>query len=134
MKVQRAETPAILAGHKAARDFFAPCFANGAMARERLWVAHVDDAARCLDLSRYDGDHTSVGLPVRSIIADAVRLGSAAILLAHNHPSGDATPSDMDRRMTRKLAAAVEAIDCAIVDHLVFSTNEVRSFRQMGLL
>ncbi len=134
MKVQRAENPAILAGHHAARAFFAPCFANGAMAREHLWVAHVDDHARCLDLSRYEGDHSSVGLPVRKIIADAVRLGSRAILLAHNHPSGDATPSEMDRRMTRRLATATEAFDCAIVDHLVFSTSEVKSFRQLGLL
>ena len=72
---------------------------------------------------------------MRSIIADAARLGSAGVVLAHNHPSGDATPSASDCRATRKLAVAGEAMDLAVVDHLVFAADgECRSFRRMGLL
>lgn len=135
MKVQRAENPAILAGHLAARRFFAPCFNDAAASHEQLWVAHLDDAARCIHLARHDGHDGAVGLSVRSIIADAARLGSTGVVLAHNHPSGDPTPSASDCRATRQLAAAGEAMDLAVVDHLVFAAGgECRSFRRMGLL
>jgi DNA repair protein RadC len=63
-----------------------------------------------------------------------VLYGSAGIILAHNHPSGDSTPSESDCRATRRLACAAEALDCAIVDHLVFAGGDCSSFRRMGLL
>jgi DNA repair protein RadC len=137
MKVQRAESPAILAGHDAARDFFSTCFAGpDARVNEMLWVAHVDDRARCIHLGRYGaGDESAVDLPVRRIIADAARLGSAGLLLAHNHPSGDATPSASDCQATRTLARAAEAIDLTVVDHLIFARRgQCQSLRRMGLL
>ena len=136
MKVQRAEAPALLAGHDAARNFFSACFMGPNAAKEMLWVAHVDDRARCIHLGRYgEGHEGSVDLPVRRIIADAARLGSAGILLAHTHPSGDPTPSPADCRATRILARAAEAIDLAVIDHMVFATrNQCQSMRRMGLL
>ena len=135
MKVQRAENPEILAGHHAARAFFAPCFDETQASSEQLFVAHLDESARCIHLSRHGGRHDAVGLPVRKIIADAARLGSAGVILAHNHPSGDATPSQVDCRATRTLARAGEAMDLAVVDHLIFAAGgECRSFRRMGLL
>lgn len=134
MKVQRVENPAILAGHHAARAFFASCFDEAKTSDEQLFVAHLDEAARCIHLSRHEGHRDAVGLPVRKIIADASRLGSAGVILAHNHPSGDATPSSTDCRSTRTLARAGEAMDLAVVDHLIFAPGECRSFRRMGLL
>ena len=136
MKVQRAEAPALLAGHDAARNFFSACFIGPTAANEVLWVAHVDDRARCIHLHRYaEGHECAVDLPVREIIADAARLGSAGILLAHNHPSGDPTPSAADCRATRTLARAAEAIDLSVVDHIIFaSRNQCQSMRRMGLL
>ena len=102
--------------------------------RESLWVAHVDDQARCLHLSRHDGGESGAAFPLRVIISDAAAHGSAGIVLAHNHPSGDPTPSNSDCRSTRRLATAAEALDCTILDHLVFAGKECASFRQMGLL
>ena len=137
MKVQRAESPAILAGHDAARDFFAACFDGAEATRsERLWVAHVDQQARCIHLGCYaDGREGAVDVPIRQIINDAARLGSAGVMLAHNHPSGDCTPSAADCAATRKLSRAAEAIDLAVIDHLVFArAGECRSLRRMGLL
>ena len=64
---------------------------------------------------------TGADFPLRQIIVDAAEHGSAGIVLAHNHPSGDATPSDSDCRATRRLATAAEALDCAVLDHLVFA-------------
>jgi len=134
MRYQRAEFPLKLDGLETARNFFAGCFADSDPMLESLWVAHVDDQARCVHLSRHGGDETGAGLPLRSIIADAATHGSAGIVLAHNHPSGDSTPSSEDCRATRRLASAAEALDCAILDHLVFAGLECSSLRRMGLL
>ena len=134
MRYQRAEPPLKLDGLATARSFFASCMAASDASRESLWVAHVDEQARCLHLSRHDGEEGGATFPLREIIADAAIHGSAGILLAHNHPSGDPTPSTSDCRATRRLAAAAEALDCAILDHLVFAGGECTSFRRLGLL
>ena len=134
MRYQRAELPLKLDGLAAARAFFAGCLADCDPRQENLWVAHVDDKARCLHLTRHSGDGTGASFPLKQIIADAALHGSAGLLLAHNHSSGDPTPSDADRRATRRLASAAEALDCTVIDHLVFGGGECASFRRMGLL
>ena len=134
MRYQRAESPIKLDGTEAARGFFAGCFANPHSDAESLWVAHVDDQARCLHLSRHGGGRANTPFPLRSIIAEAAALNSAGLVLAHNHPSGDATPSAQDCAATRRLASAAEALDCTVVDHLVFAGGQCISLRRMGLL
>ena len=134
MRYQRAEHPLKLDGLAAARRFFAGCLADGDPARESLWVAHLDEQARCLHVSRFQGDEGGAHFPLKQIIGDAEAHGSAGIVLAHNHPSGDARPSDSDCRATRRLASAAEALDCTILDHLVFAGEDCTSFRKLGLL
>lgn len=131
---QRAESPLRLNGLEQARRFFSGCLAEADPAQEHLWVAHVDDDARCLHLTRHDGRADDADLPIREIVADAARHGSKGLILAHNHPSGDASPSATDKRITRRLALVGEAMDVAILDHLVLAGSECRSMRQMGLL
>ena len=134
MRYQRAEYALKLDGLGAARSFFAGCLADSDLSRESLWVAHVDDQARCIHLTRHSGDTIGADFPLRSIIADAAVHGSAGLVLAHNHPSGDARPSADDCRATKRLACAAEALDCAILDHLVFAGAECSSLRGLGLL
>ena len=134
MRHQRLELPAKLDGLTAARDFFTGWMADADPSRETLWVAHVDDQSRCLHVSRHAGNETGIEFPLREIIIDAAQHGSAGLVLAHNHPSGDPRPSDSDCRATRRLATAVEALDCTVLDHLVFAGAECTSFRRMGLL
>ena len=134
MRYQRAELPLKLDGLAAAKSFFEGCIADSDPASESLWVAHVDDQARCLHLTRHEGDEGGAAFPLRDIILDAAQHGSAGLILVHNHPSGDPTPSDSDCRATRRLASAAEAIDCALLDHLIFAGSEFTSFRSMGLL
>ena len=134
MRYQRAEHPLRLDGLAAARRFFTGCLADSDPSRESLWVAHVDDQARCLHLSCHEGDEAGAEFPLREIIRDAAHHGSTGLVLAHNHPSGDPTPSESDCRATRRLAAAAEALDCASLDHLVFAGEKCTSFRRMGLL
>ena len=134
MRYQRAELPLRIDGLAAARDFFAGCIADSNARREHLFVAHLDGESRCVHLSRHAGDETGADFPIREIVADAAAHGSAAIVLAHNHPSGDARPSEADKRVTRRLAAATEALDCTVLDHLVFGGRECSSLRQLGYL
>ena len=134
MRYQRAELPLKLDGLAAAREFFAGCLAEVDARRESLWVAHVDDTrAACMSRATR-ATKRGLDFPLRNIIADAAEHGSAGLVLAHNHPSGDPRPSDADCRATRRLAAAAEALDCTLLDHLVFAGDECTSFRRMGLL
>ena len=134
MRYLRAESPALLNGHEAARRFFAACFDGEDHQREHLMVAHVDSATHCLHVEQYSGEPTEVILPVRDIVTDAMKLGSAGVIVAHNHPSGDARPSDADYRATRRLARAGDVVDLAVLDHLIFAGRDCSSMRRMGLL
>jgi DNA repair protein RadC len=134
MRYQRAELPLKLDALAAARDFFAGCMADSQPGLENLWVAHVDEEARCLHLSRHAGDQSGGQFPLRQIVADAALHGSAGIILAHSHPSGDPRPSDDDCRATRRLATAAEALDCAVLDHLIFAGAKCTSLRRLGYL
>jgi DNA repair protein RadC len=134
VRYQRAEPPLKLDGLATARLFFSRCFAEQDPGKESLWVAHLDDEARCVHVSRHEGDASGVDFPLRSIIVDAAHHHSAAILLAHNHPSGDPRPSESDFRVTRRLATAAEALDCTLLDHLVFAGAECTSLRRHGYL
>ena len=131
---QRADIPVTFNGLATARQFFSGCFAEEDPGQESLWVAHLDEEARCLHLSRHPGDACGADLPLREIIVDAARHATASILVAHNHPSGDPRPSDSDLRATRRLATAAEALDCRLLDHLVFAGEKCTRLRRLGFL
>lgn len=134
MHFQRAEFALRLNGLAAAKSFFAGCFLDTDPTLENLFVAHVDEGARCIHVSRHPGDETGAEFPFKPIISDAAFHGSAGIVLAHNHPSGDSRPSASDCKATRRLASAVEALDCSVLDHLIFAGTDCTSLRQIGLL
>jgi len=77
-------------------------------------------------------DHTPV-YP-REIVKRALELGASAIILVHNHPSGDPTPSRADIEMTRQIAEAAKALHVAVHDHLVIGRSGHASFKALGLM
>ena len=77
-------------------------------------------------------DHTPV-YP-REVVKRALELGASALILVHNHPSGDPTPSRADIAMTREIALAAKALNIAIHDHLVIGRGKHASFKALGLL
>src|SRR5690242_19810499 len=103
MRLQRAEHPLRLNDSIAAEAFFAGCFDDCDPQTESLFVAHLDGEARCLHLSHHAGDACSTEFPLKDIVATALSHGTSALLLAHNHPSGDPRPSSSDLRATRRL-------------------------------
>ncbi len=77
-------------------------------------------------------DHTPV-YP-REIVKRALELSASAVILVHNHPSGDPTPSKADIMMTREVVAAAKALSIAVHDHLVIGRGGHASFKSLGLL
>ena len=70
----------------------------------------------------------------REVLTRCLHVGAAAVIFAHNHPSGVAEPSDADRRMTRRLRDALGLVDIRVLDHLVVGDGAVTSFAEAGLL
>ncbi len=77
-------------------------------------------------------DHTPV-YP-REVAKRALELGSSAIILVHNHPSGDPRPSKSDIEMTKTIVKAGETLGIVVHDHIVISRGDYASFKTMGLL
>jgi DNA repair protein RadC len=77
-------------------------------------------------------DHTPV-YP-REIVKRALELSASSIILLHNHPSGDPTPSKADIAMTREIVGAAKALGLAVHDHLVIGRGGHASFKSLGLL
>jgi DNA repair protein RadC len=77
-------------------------------------------------------DHTPV-YP-REVVRRALELGASAIILVHNHPSGDPTPSTSDVEMTKQIVAAANTLDIAVHDHLIIGRGKHESLRQRGLM
>ncbi|MEM6811318.1 MAG: DNA repair protein RadC [Pseudomonadota bacterium] len=70
----------------------------------------------------------------REIVKRALELGATALIMVHNHPSGDPTPSEPDIQMTRQVIQAAKAFDITIHDHLIISRNGYKSFKTEGLI
>ncbi len=77
-------------------------------------------------------DHTPV-YP-REVVKRALELGASAIILVHNHPSGDPTPSRADIDMTNQIAGAAKALNISVHDHLIIGHKDHASFKSLGLL
>lgn len=102
---------------------------------EELWVLLLNKANRVLARRRISsGTITNCGMDTRSIVMAAVEANATGIILAHNHPSGNATPSQADIRSTRNLRDAAAIFDIAVLDHLVITSDNCYSFCDEGLI
>ncbi|MCK0097533.1 DNA repair protein RadC [Yoonia sp. F2084L] len=70
----------------------------------------------------------------REVVKRALELNASALILVHNHPSGDPTPSDADIQMTRQINAAAQALSITLHDHLIIGKASETSFRALGLI
>ncbi len=79
-----------------------------------------------------EGSVNSAAVPIRRIVEMALNANATSVVLGHNHPSGFAVPSEEDRLTTHRLAAALQAVDIALVDHIVVADDEFVSMVQSG--
>lgn len=80
------------------------------------------------------GTPNEVSVHPRTILKRALELGSTALILVHNHPSGSVDPSQGDIQTTARIVRAAKALDIVVHDHIIIARTGWRSFRQSGLL
>src|SRR5690606_26633971 len=86
--------------------------------------------ARCL----FEGTINGASVHVREIVKETLKLNAAALIVAHNHPSGVAEPSQADIAITRHIKEALALIEVRLLDHLVIAGVDVTSLAERGVL
>ncbi|MGE5865201.1 MAG: RadC family protein [Rhizobacter sp.] len=107
----------------------------GHLPHEVFAVLFLDAQNRLMRLETlFRGTLTQTSVYPREVVRRALELHAAAVVLAHNHPSGAAEPSRADEYLTRTLKAALDLVDVRVLDHLVVGRHDVTSFAERGLL
>jgi DNA repair protein RadC len=109
----------------------------GALQNEVFEVAYLDAGHRPLRdgvETLAEGTIDRAAVYPRRVVEAALKRRAAALVLAHNHPNGSATPSEHDKTLTRAIVLAAETLHIRVVDHLIVSPQETFSFRKAGLL
>ncbi|MGK2907531.1 MAG: JAB domain-containing protein [Desulfuromonadales bacterium] len=103
--------------------------------KEHFWAVHLDSKNRllCLDQVSTGSLNASIVHP-REVYKSALLSSAAALLLVHNHPSGDPTPSAEDREITMRLKAVSELLGIRLLDHIVIGDGRHYSFADQGIL
>ncbi|AGH48950.1 DNA repair protein RadC [Sphingomonas sp. MM-1] len=123
----------VLASWQALLDYLRADMAHRTI--ERVRVLHLNSKNMLIrDELTSEGSVDQAAVYVREIIRRAIDLGSAALILVHNHPSGDPTPSRQDIALTRDLATAAKPLGIAIHDHVIIAGEGHASLRAMGLI
>jgi DNA repair protein RadC len=105
-----------------------------ALEQEHLRVILLDTRNHVLDIQEvYKGSVNSSQVRVGEVFKGAVRRGAAAIIVVHNHPSGDPTPSPDDAAITRAIIEAGKLLDVEVLDHLVIGQGNWVSLKERGL-
>ncbi|MDO4647186.1 MAG: JAB domain-containing protein [Eubacteriales bacterium] len=91
---------------------------------EHCLVANVDVKNRPLNISTVSiGDLSGSIVPIRSVFKSAILSGASRIMLFHNHPSGDVTPSNEDMRITKRVIAAGQILGIHLIDHIIVGSD-----------
>ncbi len=107
----------------------------GRLEREELRVVLLDTKNHVLRVPTvYQGNVSSSLVRIGELFRDAVRLNAAGVILVHNHPSGDPTPSPDDLHLTAEALAAGRLLDIALLDHLVIGHDVYVSLRDRGVV
>ncbi|MGI9273229.1 MAG: RadC family protein [Endozoicomonas sp.] len=103
--------------------------------RELFACLFLDTRHRVLALETlFQGTIDSAAVYPREILKRALELNASAVILSHNHPSGDPEPSQSDIRITRTIRTALELVDIRLLDHMIIGKGEVVSLAERGLV
>lgn len=105
------------------------------LGHEEFWILYLNQSNRLLEkkcLSKGGINQTVVD--IRLALKSAIELGATAMILAHNHPSGNLKPSPQDHNITQKFIKAASTFDILILDHLIVSEKRYFSFKDEKLI
>lgn len=122
-KAARAE---VMEARNALVDYLVATY--GALRHEVAACCLIDAQGRLIAVEEFpQGKATHCEVDPRILAGMIIRSGACAVVMTHNHPSGDNTPSPDDERITRQLVPWLAVMDCQLVDHLVVSVNGAAS-------
>jgi len=105
------------------------------LAHEEFWVLYLDNAHVVIEQSLLGkGGFTATVVDIRLVLQQALKWGATAMIVAHNHPTGNLTPSAADKTLTLKLKDAAKLLDMVLLDHIIVGKNEYFSFADQQLL
>lgn len=102
---------------------------------EQFWMVLLDNSLKPVKKFKVsEGGISSVMVDIRVLFGEALRCLAAAIVVVHNHPSGKLEPSEEDRKITDKIAAAAGILSIRLIDHLIWTNQGFYSFAEQGHL
>jgi DNA repair protein RadC len=114
-------------------DLFQPLI--GDIPHEEFWILYLNRSNKIIDRYKLSqGGVSGTVIDVRMILKDAVQKLASSLILCHNHPSGNLSPSEADRQITRKLKEAATLMDMQVLDHLIITDSGYFSFADEGML
>ena len=130
---QRVRRGATMSSPQAVKDYLR--MEIGALEHEVFCVLFLDAQHRIIALKQmFRGTVTQTSVYPRKVVKEALGCNAAAVVLAHNHPSGSVEPSRADESLTQTLKTALALVDVRVLDHLVVAGAEVCSFAERGLV
>ena len=127
------ETGVAFTSTQAARDWLKLKMAG--LEREEFMVLYLNQQNQLISHETlFAGSISSTEVHPREVVKRALYFNAAAVLFAHNHPSGDITPSQADKTITHRLVQALQLVDIRVPDHLIVGGRQIYSFAEHGLL
>ena len=103
--------------------------------REHFDVLYLDNQHKLIEAVReFSGTIDGASIHPRIVVQNALHHNAAAVIFAHNHPSGVAEPSQADIKITDRLKSALLLVDIRVLDHMIVGRDEVLSFAERGLI
>jgi DNA repair protein RadC len=123
----------VLGSPQVVADLARPRF--GSSRTEQMWVALVDNKNRLVAWEQVaQGTVGETPVYPREVLALALRSQASGVILVHNHPGGDPSPSGQDMEITRRLARSGLELDVRVLDHIIITEEDFFSFQERGLL
>ncbi|ELY2743104.1 DNA repair protein RadC [Cronobacter turicensis] len=118
---------------QAARDWLR--LKMGTFEREEFVVLYINNQNQLLaHETLFTGTLNHTEVHPREVVKRALYFNAAAVILAHNHPSGETTPSQADKALTQRLVQVLQLVDIRAPDHLIIGGRQIYSFAEHGLL
>ena len=132
-KEQSAAEKLIVTTSSDAAGYFRPLLED--LPIEEFWVLLLNRSNTVIDKFMVSqGGLTGTVIDVRIILKTALEKLASALILCHNHPSGNTHPSDADKNITRKIRKAAEVMEISVLDHIIIAHHQYFSFADEGLL
>jgi DNA repair protein RadC len=118
-----------------AYNFVKEIIADGLEIQEHFVVLYLNHANKLIGYYKHTkGTINSTQVDVELIVAAGLKILAKAVILSHNHPSGNTMPSDADKKITRKIKDGFKYFDVAVLDHIIVTKNGYYSFADQGEL